>query len=575
MGKVKRVLAAAMTIVMIGALVGCKNSSAEGGNTYKKEVDGHNGKIVLEVKVEGENITDISVVEHSETVGISDEAINGIPKQIVENQSLAIDTISGATVSSNAILKGVEEALIEAGLDIESLKTKKSETTELKQGETEETNIVIVGAGVAGLMAGLELTNNHSDINFIIVEKLPVMGGSLPMTGGAVIGTDSVKHEEEGKVVDASEIANYLNENSAEEINTELAENTFELSGSTLNLLYDMEAPFQENLKVSAPYNDNIYAIWADGTGADLQKMFNEKIPQYNMDLRFDTTATELIVESDVVKGIVVKDKEKEYKIMADKVIMATGGFGSNKEMVNEYDPEYADGVIQANGGATGDGIKMTEQFNVPLVGDGTMGTIVAEDGSALLNSTFIVDMQGNRFTMETHAKYVLQHDLVRKADGKGVVIVDSTYEDKDGLTKAIESGLVKEFNSLEELSEGMGLNKENLLAQVDSYNKAVENGVNPEFDLPVEKAKPLTEAPYYAQVTIPRTFGTITGLKISGNTQVLNDKDEKIANLFAVGELTAGNAISTKYPGAGFGLAYAMNSGRLAAIEAVKDLNK
>lgn len=573
MVKVKKILAAAMTIAIMTILVGCKSSPAEGSRTYKKEVDGHNGKIVLEIKVDGEKISNVSVLEHSETAGISDEAINGIPKQIVDNQSLAIDTIAGATVSSKAILKGVEEALIEAGIDVEKLKEKKNETTKLEQGETEETNVVIVGAGAAGLMSGLELKNNYPDVNFIIVEKLPVMGGSLPMTGGAIVATDSKKHQEEGRVVDVSEIVDYLEENSKEEINKELIENAFEISGTTLDMLYEMGAPFKEKLELSAPYNDNIYTIWTEGKGAELQKFLSAKIPEYNMDLRFNTTATELIVEDNVVKGVVVQDKEKEYKIMADKVIMATGGFGTNKEMFKEYDPEYADGVVQTNGGATGDGIKMTEMFNVPLVGDGTMGTIVAEDGSALLNSTFITDMDGKRFTKETHAKYVLQHDLVRKANGKAVVIVDSTYEDKEGLTKAKESGLVKEFNSLEELAEGMGLNKENLISQVEAYNKAIEDGVNPEFDLPVDKAQSLVQAPFYAQVVVPRTFGTFTGLKVAGNTQVVNDKDEKIPNLFAVGELTAGNALSTKYPGAGFGIGYAMNTGRLAAIEAVKDM--
>ena len=573
MVKFKKIINSALTFAMLVSLVGCTaNTNVK---SIKKEVDGHNGKITLEVTVDGEKITKIAVLEHSETAGISDEAMNDLPKRVVEKQNLNIDTVSGATVSSNAILNGVEECLKEMNIDVSKFKKESSDEITLKQGETVQTDIVIVGAGAAGLMAGLELKNNHPDVNFIIVEKLPVIGGSLSMTGGAIVGTDSKKHQEEGRVIDVSEIVDYLEENSEEEINKGLIENAFAISGETLDMLYEMEAPFQESLGQSAPYNDNIYTTWTEGKGVELHKFFAEKIPTFNMDLRFNTSATELIVENDAVKGIVVQDKETEYKIMADKVILATGGFGTNKEMFEEYDPEYADGVIQTNGGATGDGITMTEQFNVPLVGDGTMGTIVAEDGSALVNSTFIVDMNGKRFTRETHAKYVLQHDLVRKANGKAVVIVDSTYEDKESLDKAITAGLVKKFDPLEELATGMGLNKDNLLAQVESYNKAVAEDSNIEFDLAIKDAQSLTKAPYYAQVAVPRTFGTFTGLKVSATTEVLNGDNKVVENLFAVGELTAGNALTTKYPGAGFGIGYAMNTGRLAAIEAVKSLNK
>lgn len=242
---------------------------------------------------------------------------------------------------------------------------------------------------------------------------------------------------------------------------------------------------------------------------------------------------------------------------------------------MKELDPEYAKGVIQTNGGATGDAYELLKDFDIPLVGEGTMGTIVASDRSALVNSNFLVDMNGKRFTNETNAKYVLQYDLIRKANSKGVVIVDGTYEDKDFLAEGIEKGTIKEFATLEELAEGMGINKENLLAEVQKYNTAVANNDTLDFGLPVEKAQPLVEAPFYAQVAVPRIFGTITGLQVNEKTELIDADGKVIENVYAVGELIAGNVFSSKYPGAGFGISHALNSGRLAVINAVNELLK
>ncbi len=235
---------------------------------------------------------------------------------------------------------------------------------------------------------------------------------------------------------------------------------------------------------------------------------------------------------------------------------------------MKELDPGYAEGVIQTNGGATGDVYELLKDFDIPLVGEGTMGTIVASDRSALVNSNFLVDMNGKRFTNETNAKYVLQHDLTRKANSKGVVIVDGTYEDKDFLAEGIEKGTIKEFATLEELAEGMEINKENLLAEVQKYNTAVANNDTLDSGLPVEKAQSLVEVPFYAQVAVPR-------IQVNEKIELIDADGKVIENVYAVGELIAGNVFSSKYPGAGFGISHALNSGRLAVINAVNELLK
>ena len=184
----KKSLSLLVCVVMfISLLTGCMPTAQQPtSNTYEVDVEGHNGPIKLSVEIGEEVIKNITIVSHSETAGISDGAIEKIPAAIIESQSLNVDVVAGATVSSKAIISGVEKAISQAKLDIEKFK-KPIEKAALVQGETEETDIVIVGAGISGIMGAMELHRNYPDLDFIVLEKLPVIGGSIVTTGGAIL----------------------------------------------------------------------------------------------------------------------------------------------------------------------------------------------------------------------------------------------------------------------------------------------------------------------------------------------------------------------------------------------------
>ena len=90
--------------------------------TYTASARGHNSDVTLEVKFDETSIVDIRVVEHNESPGISDIAFERVPSAILEGQTLAVDTVAGATISSAAILAAVEDAVAQAGGDVEALK---------------------------------------------------------------------------------------------------------------------------------------------------------------------------------------------------------------------------------------------------------------------------------------------------------------------------------------------------------------------------------------------------------------------------------------------------------------------
>ena len=175
--KIVAIMACAMMLLSAGA------SAEMTAGTYTGEGQGIGGAVKVAVTVEGGAITAVEVVEHAETAGICDPAIEKIPAAIVAAQSLAVDTVTGATVTSKAILAAAEQALTEAGADIEALKTA-APKAEQAEGETIEmtTDVVVVGAGGAGVAAAVEANDNGASV--VLLEKLTQIGGTTATQPG-------------------------------------------------------------------------------------------------------------------------------------------------------------------------------------------------------------------------------------------------------------------------------------------------------------------------------------------------------------------------------------------------------
>ena len=182
--KIVAIMACAMMLLSAGA------SAEMTAGTYTGEGQGIGGAVKVTVTVEGGAITAVEVVEHAETAGICDPAIEKIPAAIVAAQSLAVDTVTGATVTSKAILAAAEQALTEAGADIEALKTA-APKAEQAEGETIEmtTDVVVVGAGGAGVAAAVEANDNGASV--VLLEKLTQIGGTTATSQGMVGGYET------------------------------------------------------------------------------------------------------------------------------------------------------------------------------------------------------------------------------------------------------------------------------------------------------------------------------------------------------------------------------------------------
>lgn len=573
MEKLKSFLSVLLCLTMLAtfACAGAESAAFQPG-TFTGVGHGRNGEISVEVEVSENTIVSVKVVSHSETTGICEAAFERIPAEIVERQSLAVDAVAGATMTSDGMMEAVKNALTAAGADVEALSSVRADA-EMKEEEI-STDVVIVGAGISGIMAAYELYNAHPETSFIVLEKLGMIGGSLTTSGGAIVGTTSKIHQEQNVATTTDEIAALFAFTSGTEVRTELIKNVFEGSEDLLNMMIDWGAPFSGELaKASAGFSPNICALEAAAKGAGHTEFLAKKIAEDSLDVRTNTKATELIVENGAVCGVIAEDSETRYTIRANAVLLATGGFGSNYELMTEYCPAYSEAIVSSNAGATGDAIMMTRQFGTRVLGEGVMGSPKAAGNGTLITSTYLVNGEGARFINENDNRMIIMNTIAYDQNGTAYYLADSNYAKPEQIEQKVADGLLTPYDSLDAMAEALGMNAETLKTEVVAYNAAVDAGETAAFGLSTMNAAKIEAAPFYAEKVYLRYFGTIPGIEISDTCQVLDGEGNAIVGLYASGELTAGNAFTYRYPGAGIGIGYAASSGKYAANCLMNDM--
>lgn len=613
------------------------NLSFDAGS-YDGESEGHNGIIRVNVEVSETDILDIEITENNETESIAEKALNDIPKEILENQSLSVDTISGATVSSNAIIEAVKSALLAAGASEEDLDAQldSEDQTEMTIEEL-ETDVVIIGAGGAGTAAAVTAAENGARV--IVLEKTAIPGGTTA-NGGGFFAADSRQAQSIGhEPLDTTMVFNAYMEEMDWKVDANLVRQFLELSGNTANWLEDHGVEFHkmdEAVQQSHAEGTNGYHKYDDFTktseqlGAMLQMISDE----YGAQLFYETPATELISQDNEVTGVIAQGKGNvEYHISAKSVVIATGGFVGNEDMVRDA----LNGTsVNASGynSNVGDGINMAGELGASLRGMEAMvlhtftiegsENVTTEDENDPMTATYAtsslaympvipwLNPQGFRFANEdiiydralstnslvsqgNYGWFIYNEDLLRTLEEEGAAASGMTDTIAMGpipeltplqtgwtkLTESVDqmvaSGDVKKADSLEDLAEETGMDSATLRSTMESYNAAAQNGSDDQFGKREEHLYDLSSGPYYAFKVTANNLSTVGGLRINPNFQVvLNDETEgyiPIANLYAAGS-DAGGIYSDHYAhtieGAAQGWAY--NSGRLSGAKAVEN---
>ncbi|ONI38507.1 flavocytochrome c [Candidatus Epulonipiscium fishelsonii] len=511
---------------------------------------GFGGQIPVEVIMDSDNkIKAITIGEHNESAGISDGAIDNMPGRIIENQSLMVDTVSGATTSSKGILSAVENALVSGGYDVADFKTEVAKEEITKTNETLHTDIVIIGAGGAGLTAAIEATQAGKDV--IIVEKMSFAGGNtLKATGGmnatetSVQAAENIPDTVETFVKDTIKGGYELND-------VELVNKMAEESAEAIDWLASIDAPLvQLSFSGGATYSRIHQPEGGEPVGAFLVEHLLDEAEELGIEIMYNTEATQIVMEDGVASGILANSEAVDYMIDSEAVILASGGFGANEEMYASYKPELEGFVTTNHPGATGDGISMAQEVGAgltdieqiqihPTVHQGTSIMVtegVRGDGGILVNQS------GKRFTNELLTRDVVSAAEIAQDGGFAYVIFDQFLREHLGATETyIKSGIAVQADTIEELAEMIEIDPATLANTLKTWNEAVANKNDAEFSRSTGMEHDLSSPPYYAVKVSPGVHHTMGGVSINPDAEVLTAEGDVIPGLFAAGEVVGG----------------------------------
>jgi flavocytochrome c len=549
---------------MILGIVGCATSSkiVFTPGSYQGTAPGFNGDVTMEVTVDSGRILSVRVVSQNDTPAISGLAYERIPQAIVDGQTLAVDIVAGATLSSKGIINAVSAALEKSGVDIAALRSRKSAAASVARTSKKETyDVVVIGAGGAGLAAGI--TAAQAGANVIVLEKMPRAGGNTIISGAAWNAVDPDRQKPLGIEDSLDRHYTQTYEGGDKKGEPELIRTLVEGSLAALQ--------WEESL--GCQFTDHVFTVlgglWPRahqpvkplGSGyieADLNYI-NAHPDQIK--LLVDTKADELIVSNGKVTGVKATGPDTDWEFTASRaVVLATGGFAANKELRQKYNtqwPDLTNAGTTNHPGATGDGLVMAEKVGAAFtgleyiqllsLGDPVTGSLSGNIEQAV-EDRFFVNKDGNRFVDEGARRDVMTLALFEQRDALMWVICDSqSYPDphttKNNFNETIEEligqGRAFSGNTIEELAAKINVPPENLKAAFDEFNAGVDSKTD-RFGRTLWKIK-LDKPPYYAGARIPTVHHTMGGVRINTKAQVLNADSQPIPGIYAAGEVTGG----------------------------------
>ncbi|MDO4741230.1 MAG: FAD-dependent oxidoreductase [Eubacteriales bacterium] len=533
---IKRILCAALALCLLLSL--SVGASAEGQTftpgTYTSVVAGRNGPIVMQADFSESAITDVRVISHSETYLTGNVPLEQYPAQVVEHQSVALDIVSGATVTSAAFFTGVYDLIKQAGGDPAAMR---AEIPTDKVAADASADVVVVGGGAAGLTAATKAAQAGSKV--ILLEKLDILGGTSSYAIEAFGATEDKTHVALGNAVTSDANAASLiasNPGHSEEALTILANQ----NGVAADWLRSIGSP----LSVAG---GSVFAATSREYGRMGQvivaALVNET-EKTGVDIRIGDAATELVMENGAVAGVKVKNDAGEYTISAKAVVLAGGGFGAYNEMVAQYVPSLAGYNHSCTVGAKGDVHKMAVAVGAQL---GNMehvrvnftyytdGVRVYYMGCLPNTGAIVVNEQGKRF-INDQGGYGVGMKVVEQGGSCWAIFDQSMIDGVADVRDHLALGMYECADTLDELAAKIGVDAAGLAETVETYKGYVANGKDEEFGRAMLNLT-FDEAPYYACKLTAHVQGTFGGIVTNTATEVTDANGAAIPGLFAAGE--------------------------------------
>ena len=598
----KRVAALALASVMALSLFGCGSKSASStagvSGEFTGTAKGMGGDVTVTLTLTDGKITGCTAEGKDETPGIGTMALEQLPGAIAESGSIAVDGVATATITSDAIKEAAAAALTAAGLNADDYKTAVEAENTKAEDSTIDADVAIVGAGGAGMTAAITAAAEGKSV--VILESQSMVGGnSVRATGGMNAGKTVYQDENEfgesagvektlktaaEKYADNETITalaktvseqwaayqanptGYFDSVELMELDTmiggkgindpELVETLCANSADAIDWLDEHGITLHNVSSFGGASVKRIHRpVNAEGktvsVGSYMIPLLEENCEKAGVKMMLDTTATEILTDANgAAVGVKATGASGEtVTVNAKAVVLATGGFGANLDMVVKYKPELKGFMTTNAPGIQGQGIEMAQAIGAATVDmdqiqihptvEANTAALITEglrgDGAILINE------EGQRFIDEVGTRDVVSAAEIAQTGSYSWLVVDQAMADASSVIQGyIKKGYTVTGATYEELGKAMGVDAAAFAETMEKWNGYVEAKNDPDFGR-TSFANPLNTAPYYAVKVTAGVHHTMGGLKINANTEVLNEKGEVIPGLFAAGEVTGG----------------------------------
>ena len=594
-------MAAVIAVSLFGYGCGTKSTSASSSagvsGDFTATAKGFGGDVSVTLTLTDSVITGCTAEGKDETQGVGSEAIAKMPGAIAESGSIAVDGVSGATITSTAIQEAAAAALTAAGLNPEDYKTA-VEKTGSAEDSTVEADVVVVGAGGAGMTAAITAAGEGKSV--VILESQSMVGGnSVRATGGMNAGKTVYQDENEfGESAGVEKTLKAAAEKYADnETITALAKTVSEqwaayqanptgyfdsvelmeldtmIGGKGINdpalvetlcansadaidwldehgiTLHNVSSFGGASVKrIHRPVNDEGKVV---SVGSYMIPLLQENCEKAGVQILLNTTANEILTDANgAACGVKATGASGEtVTVNAKAVVLTSGGFGANLDMVVKYKPELKGFMTTNAPGILGQGIEMAtaigagtvdmDQIQIHPTVEANTAALITEglrgDGAILVNA------DGKRFIDEVGTRDVVSAAEIAQPGSYSWLVVDQAMADASSVIQGyIKKGYTAEGATYEELAKAIGVDEATFAETMNNWNQCVADKADAEFGR-TSFANPLDTAPYYAIKVTAGVHHTMGGLTINTNTEVLDTNGNVIPGLFAAGEITGG----------------------------------
>ncbi len=441
-------------------------------------------------------------------------------------------------------------------------------------------DVLVIGGGAAGLAAAIEAVDNGASV--MLLEKMPMLGGSTLISAGIMYGAETPVQKRLGIDEKWEDLAQYWIDMAEGNVDIEFINYIAEHSGETFGWLEEQGVEFSDDIAPQGVSPALRGHTPKEGKGFGLIQPLEKTAREKGVEILLNTPAKKLIVndKNDVV-GAEAEHEGEKLVINAKAVILTTGGYDVNPDLIAQYAP-MANGHISFSArGNVGDGLIMARDAGADIVSkNGVIGFkgVAAEYpyttplGGLVFLPGLYVNPLGDRFVNEI-IHYAVVHDVLAENSFNEFYII----LDKNGPAEVLETGLEEKYSfkgeTIEELALSMGIPADKLIKTVDRYNTLAKNGEDSDFGKPAALLAPIEAGPYYALKVSQAMIGSFGGPRVSLEGRVLNTSGDVIKGLFAAGEVANGQLYNQVYPASGTSIAMSFSLGRLAGRNAALEI--